>query len=337
MYTPTVDIVVPVWNNPFDTRACLAAILEHSPNARLIIVANGSSRETELMLEEFSEPLGERALFLLSEKNLGLIPAINRGLTRSDSDVTIILRPNVLVNHGWLDALLEAKKGEAAGIITPLFHGDGSPAITPPVKGCSLQETFSISFSTLLLSGEMRMIIGSFDENLDGGTCCLSDYMARAEKSGYRVYCTSHANLLCKADNFFGSLERRQIIAAQSMEKISKRWGDRKNWCLYSGKDTENDELNRIVDVLLKEARRGNRALILLHGKQYNEAIKRGWHGLHTGLILQKLSFFSWESDVIGKFNQLCTIEPQTVPIRGSRTLPFPGLTDAPYWEEVIT
>ncbi len=86
MTSPTIDILVPVWNNPFETRACLAAILAHSPGARLIIVDNGSSRETELMLEEFSESLGDQGLFIKSERNIGLIAAINLGLARSDSD-----------------------------------------------------------------------------------------------------------------------------------------------------------------------------------------------------------------------------------------------------------
>ena len=97
MISPTIDILVPVWNNPFETRACLAAILAHSSGARLIIVDNGSSRETELMLEEFSEPLGDRGLFIKSERNIGLVAAINLGLARSDSDYTVIVRPHVSV------------------------------------------------------------------------------------------------------------------------------------------------------------------------------------------------------------------------------------------------
>ena len=95
MTTPSVDIIVPVWNTPFETRACLASILTYSPEARLIIIDNGSSRETELMLEEFSEPLGEQALFITTERNIGLVPAINRGLASSDRDFAVIVRPQV--------------------------------------------------------------------------------------------------------------------------------------------------------------------------------------------------------------------------------------------------
>ena len=103
MPSPSVDIIVPVWNNPFETRACLAAILEYSPGARLIIIDNGSSRETELMLEEFSEPLADQALFITSDRNIGLVPAINKGLASSDADVAVIVRPQVMVGRGWLN------------------------------------------------------------------------------------------------------------------------------------------------------------------------------------------------------------------------------------------
>src|SRR3974390_682864 len=102
MTTSSVDIIVPVWNSPFETRACLSAILEHSHGARLIIVHYGSSREPELMLEEFSEPLGERGLFIKSDRNIGLVPAINKGLARSDGAFAVIVRPQVLVTNGWL-------------------------------------------------------------------------------------------------------------------------------------------------------------------------------------------------------------------------------------------
>ena len=109
MPLPSVDIIVPVWNNPFETRACLVAILTHSPEARLIIVDSGSSRETELMLEEFSEPLGEHALFITSERNIGLVPAINMGLASSDRDFAVIVRPHVMVTSGWLTTLLSSR------------------------------------------------------------------------------------------------------------------------------------------------------------------------------------------------------------------------------------
>src|ERR1039457_6729161 len=166
MKTPNTDIIVPICNNLFEPRACLAAILAHSPDTRLIIVDNGSNRQTQLMLEEFSESLGDHGLFISSERNVGLVRAINMGLASSDSDFAVIVRPHVLVKPGWLGGLLEAAKG---GIASPLFCGSGAPATLPLTRDCSLMETCSISFSVLALKGEMHALIGGFDEHLDGG------------------------------------------------------------------------------------------------------------------------------------------------------------------------
>src|SRR5450631_2568804 len=150
MKTPSADIIVPVWNNLFETRACLAAILAHSPEVRLIIVDNGSDRQTQLMLEEFSESLGDQGLFISSERNVGLVRAINMGLARSDSDFAVIVRPHVLVKPGWLEPLLEAA---GDGMASPLFRGGGAPLLPPLPRDCSLMETRSISFSVLALKG----------------------------------------------------------------------------------------------------------------------------------------------------------------------------------------
>ncbi len=291
MHTPTVDIVVPVWNNPFETRACLAALLEHSPDARLIIVANGSSRETELMLEEFSEALGERGLFLISDRNLGLVAALNRGLARSDSDLAIIVHPMTLVSTGWLQCLLTAAEAPQAGIVTPIFHGDGMPQVTPPVKGCSQMETCSLSFSALLLQGTMRMLIGGFDEGLDGGEWCLADYRRRGEQAGYHSYVTAKVNLYCRGDQSFGfgSLQRRQQQREASSLICQQRWGTTEELCLYPGKQATPEEIEKLIEQALPAARQGNTVILLLHWQQHRECCKRGWHGVHTGIILSRL------------------------------------------------
>jgi GT2 family glycosyltransferase len=175
MNSPAIDIIVPVWNNLFETRACLAAIREHSASARLIIVDNGSSRETELMLEEFSESLGDQGLFIKSERNIGLVAAINLGLARSDSMYAVIVRPTVTVQRGWLDLLVSAAETSGAALVSPLFKGVGAPVFPKLVSGCTVMEHCMISFETLLLRGEMHTKVGLFDENLDGNEWCLRE------------------------------------------------------------------------------------------------------------------------------------------------------------------
>lgn len=334
MNTPSVDIIVPVWNAPCQTRACLAAILKHSPNARLIIVANGSSRETELMLEEFSEPLGERGLFIFYDKNIGLVPAINRGLLRSDSDYVLIMRPNITVTEGWLEKLLQAAEAPEAGIVTPTFYGDGQPRIETPVKGCSLLETCSISFSTLLLKGEMRMLIGMFDENLDGTDWCLYDYIHRARERGYRTYCSLQPKLFCEVEIAFGSAKRKEAVFIQSKQAMGERWGVSRTFCVYCGKKTTVDELSGLKDYLLQLSRQGNRCILLLPWRQYGECLKRGWNALHIGLSIKRISFWGAEKNVTKIYSVFKKTDESCIALRGVESVSFPGVPDAPYWED---
>ena len=336
MTNPSVDIIVPVWNNPFETRACLAAILEHSPEARLIIIDNGSSRETELMLEEFSEPLGEKALFITSERNLGLIPAINRGLASSDADFAVIVRPHILVGTGWLKALLDAAVMPRVGIVSPTFCGCGAPALTRPVSGCGLMETFTLSFAALLISGEMRHQLGGFDEGLDGGEWCLRDYIRRAEAGGYHTCVAAQPELLCGHETVFGSTQRRQEQTRLSRDTYLSRWGSARHYCLYFGPHVDAADLTATVEALVAAARRGQRFTLLLHHKQFKEFRRRGWNGLHTALVICRLPLLAARRSLTRQFAALQAADSGLVPVRGAEDVEFPGVAAPICLNEVV-
>ena len=103
---PAIDIIVPVWNRPVETRACLVNLTRCSPDARLILVNNGSDRETESLLEEFAEALDHRALLICSPLNRGFVRAVNVGLDRSEADCAAVVKQTSVVTEGWLDPLL---------------------------------------------------------------------------------------------------------------------------------------------------------------------------------------------------------------------------------------
>ena len=336
MPSPSVDIIVPVWNNPFETRACLAAILEHSPEARLIIIDNGSSRETELMLEEFSEPLGEQALFITSERNIGLVPAINRGLASSDRDFAVIVRPQVLVRRDWLKALLDAAGMPQVGLVSPVFRGSGAPALARPGPGSALMETFSLSFTTLLIRGETQKQLGVFDEGLDGAEWCLRDYIRRAETSGYRTCVTVTPELTCGQETVFGSEERRQGQARLSRDIYLSRWGVARHYCLYFGPDADAAGLSGTVEAIVAAARQGHRFTLLLHHRQFKEFRRRGWNGLHTAVAICRLPLFGAQRSFARQFAALQAADPDLIPVQGSEDVIFPGVAAPMYLAEVM-
>ncbi|GFE62407.1 glycosyltransferase family 2 protein [Geobacter sp. AOG2] len=328
MTNPPVDIIVPVWNSPFETRACLAAILRYSPEARMIIVDNGSNRDTELMLEEFSEPLGERGLFIKSERNIGLVPAINRGLARSDGDFAVIVRPHVLVTSGWLEALRDATQDAPVGIVSPVFSGSGAPlrlSVNNRRDSSSL-ETFTVSFSSLLLKAEMRMQIGCFDEGLDSGEWCLTDYIRRAWSKGYRTCTTSRSQLVCGQEAVFGSDERRQTQARISRERYLEQWGVSLHYGVYFGQDTDAVTLADAVETILEGSRRGHRFTLLLHHRQAREFHRCGWNSLHTGIELVRLSMLMPQRDLVRKIGVLRETAPEMIMVRWKDDAPAAGM-----------
>ena len=329
MISPTIDILVPVWNNPFETRACLAAILAHSPGTRLIIVDNGSSRETELMLEEFSEPMGEQGLFIKSERNIGLVAAINLGLTRSDSDYTVIVRPHVTVHSGWLETLVDAAETTGAGIVSPLFCGVAAPKIPDLAPGCSVMESCTVSFATLLVRTEMRMVAGLFDDTLDGDEWCLSEYVRRVAAVGYRTAITGRSSLTCSAGQQFGSVQRRNEMFQNSRSAYISKWGIARHYCVYFGPEAGAGSLADTVATILNGARQGHRFTLLLYRRQYSDFRKMGWNGLHTGIELVALSFLFPLKNLQRKISALRVASPDMLAVRGCSEILFPGIDSA--------
>lgn len=337
MISPTIDIIVPVWNNLFETRACLAAILAHSSGARLIIVDNGSSRETELMLEEFSESLGDQGLFIKSEKNIGLVAAINLGLARSDSDYSVIVRPQVSVQAGWLEALVSAAETAGAGIVSPQFSGTGAPSLTDLAPGCSIMENFTVYFTTLLLRTEMRMVVGTFDEHLDGNEWCLKEYVRRVAARGYRSCIAGRVRLSCSAGQQFGSAQRRNEMMQNSRSAYISRWGDARHYCVYFGKEADAGSLGDAVTAILDGARQGHRFTLLLHRRQYSDFRKMGWNGLHTGIDLQRVSLLFPLRDLRRKITALRSASPNLLAVHGCSEITFPGVDVAISLDELLS
>ncbi|NTW81097.1 MAG: glycosyltransferase [Geobacteraceae bacterium] len=337
MKSHTIDILVPVWNNPFETRACLATLLAHSSGARLIIVDNGSSRETELMLEEFSDSMGDQGLFIKSERNVGLVAAINLGLACSDRDYTVIVSPHVSVQAGWLDALMSAAEAAAAGIVSPFFCGEGAPSQPLLAPGCTTMESYTVSFSTIMVQTKMRMVAGNFDEHLDGNEWCLREYVRRVADYGYRTCVTSRLCLNCSAVQLFGSAQRRNEMIQNSRLIYTSRWGVSRHYCVYFGAEADAGSLDDLMTVILDGARQGHRFTLLLHRRQYSGFRKMGWNGLHTGIDVCEISFLFPLRDFQRKIKMLRTASPDLLAVRGCSGIVFPGIESAISQDELIS
>lgn len=329
MTTPTVDIIVPVWNQPFETRACLVSILNTTDSARLVIVNNGCDRDTELLLEEFCDPLGSRVLYLTMERNIGFVPALNRSLIRSDADWAILVRPNGTVTDGWFNSLLNVTHCERAGIITPLCSSEPRLPKGASAACCSRLETCQLSFAGLMLSRIMRDEIGIFDEDLDGASWCLQDYQQRAAAHNYRTYFAPGALLQSGQAQVFGSEDRRAERERFSRETFRARWGNPRHHAVYFPRTTETEHLSGALATVLSAARRGDRFTLFLHHRQYRQAVEQGWRCLHTAIELVDLSRLTPERDLFKRLQKLAELVPDLQIVKGVDGIPVPGYDGA--------
>lgn len=323
---PSLDIIVPVWNSPAETQACLASILSSSTSARLILINNGCNRTTELMLEAFCEHLGDRAIYMGMERNIGFVPAINRALVRSDAHWALLVRPNTIITARCLQQIIQATTQERAGIILPHCPTE-SPLPTHLKKHvCTCIESSELNFSVLAISKIMREVIGLFDESLDGNIWCLKDYRQRANANDFRTYLLPSALMTTGTTIMLGSEERRRKQNELAAATFRQRWGEQHHFAVYLPKETDQQLLLDTLEYLLTGARNGNRFDLFLHQRQYRTAITE--HNAacrHSNIILHGLSAFMPLRSLAKSMRQLTKQNPALRPVCGLDGTAFPG------------
>ena len=289
MYIPDVDIIVPVWNRPAETRASLVNLNAHSPGARLILINNGSDRETESLLEEFADLLDERALLISTPANLGYVKAVNMGLARSEAPFSLVVRSSTTVSAGWLDPLLAlARTRPEAGIVSPRLvskdrGGKGEESLSPGTEiDCG-------DFSAMLIRREMYGRVGGFDEQMDNGIWCLKDYSRRALRAGYLTCVAPDSRADVVAETVFGSRERREELREKSRALYARRWGLEQRFCVLIPRDENPGSIREQFLLMERGARQGHHFTVLVYPKVYRDIARTEFLKLHGNIRLEKL------------------------------------------------
>lgn len=103
------------------TKECRDSIIRHTSSPyRLIVIDNGSQRQTKEYLEELTRNNNILITLIRNETNLGYIKAVNQGLNASNGDYVCLLNNDTRVEDGWLEELINvAQSNPEIGIVTP--------------------------------------------------------------------------------------------------------------------------------------------------------------------------------------------------------------------------
>jgi GT2 family glycosyltransferase len=336
MDNPLTDIIIPVWNKPVETRNCLVNLINHSPDARFIMVDNGSDRDTERMLEEFAEGLDHRAILLRNDINRGYVPAVNRGLARSDARYAVLVNSTSIVMESWLEPLTSFAAGRKdAGIIVPrLVRGAARKPLRSSRKAATPIEADHPSFAAMLITKKAYDIIGGFDEEMDGGLWCLRDLSRRAYRAGFHTFRNEAGIVSYEDDILLGSVERRHLSLQRSIALYSERWGESRSYCIHLPKGAEMNILGQRLEILHQGARQGHSFTVLTHGRLYRELTKAGFDRLHENIRFLPIPLI-FESRAVAK--ALASNDPamaESQPVTGIDGIPFPaGINGLPFAE----
>jgi glycosyltransferase involved in cell wall biosynthesis len=280
-----LDIILPVWNSPVEVRSALASFSVDTPNSRLVIVNNGSDRETERILDEFAEALDDRAILVSTERNIGTVAALNLGLKKSTAPFSLVATPFTRLAPGWFDAVLSLFNRHPESGAVVLREKSGS--------SCSAEyEADSATFVSTVLKKSLYDITGGFDEGMDGGEWALRDFVRRATRAGFTTYALEMDSLQLSAITEFGSVARRQERVLNARQLYAERWGEPLTYLIVCPDSLFGVTHEVFQDTLLESARQGNRISVVAENRIGRLLSRENLSALHENIsfkILPKL------------------------------------------------
>lgn len=280
-----VDIIIPVWNRPVETRSALASFVASAPFARLVMVNNGSERETERILDEFAEALDEGAILLATARNLGRVAAINLGISQVKAPYVFLADSSIRLQDGWFDAVLDYLQNNPQTGAVALQDSVDAPI-----------EVDHGSFDAMLVRSELFKLAGSFDESLDNGAWALRDFARRLLQNGFLTAAAPAAGLKRESLPEFGSQAKRleRMQAAASM--YAERWGTSRSYFIPCFDSFPGGDIDSFRSVLLASARRGDFITLAAGGKLSRILKKEGFTALHENINYVALPFLFKET-----------------------------------------
>ena len=186
------SIIIPCYNKPELTRACIESVEKNTTDYEIIIVDNGSKK-----------PFKSKHFVLRLDNNVGFPKACNQGIKKSSGDVIVLLGNDTIVSPNWLDHL--SVHLENYDLVGPLCNSvSGVQMLT--LSGLSLPAGLNelaetvykascgrsmpyhrIVFFCVAIKKEVFEKIGFLDEAFSPGNCEDDDFCLRAISAGFKL------------------------------------------------------------------------------------------------------------------------------------------------------
>jgi len=200
----STSVIVPIWNGHEHLPVCLDALLaQAAPSLEIIAVDNGSTDGSAALVHERYP----QVRLIENGRNLGFAGGCNVGLQAARGECLILVNQDVIVQAGWLEAMVKALSlpevgigggkllypdgtiQHAGGTISyPLAHTDHYGRHEMDKGQWSVQR--EVDYVTGALMGLKRTLldrVGLFDEGFFPAYYEEADLCTRARAHGFRI------------------------------------------------------------------------------------------------------------------------------------------------------
>jgi GT2 family glycosyltransferase/SAM-dependent methyltransferase len=203
--TPTVSIIIPVYNAWEMNEKCIDSIIAHTTDVayEIILADDCSTDETKDISKYF-----QNIVHIRNEKNLGFLLNCNNAASYARGKYLHFLNNDTEVKAGWLSSLVrllendpqagmggskliypDGKLQEAGGIIwndaSGWNYGQGQNPEMPEFN--YVKETDYISGASMMIRTSLWEEIGGFDERFSPAYCEDSDLAFTVREKGFKV------------------------------------------------------------------------------------------------------------------------------------------------------
>lgn len=227
MATNSVDIIIPVYNEPLLTKNCLESIVAHSDSPyRLILIDNASGEETVKLLEDFARS-HKNVKLVRNEDNIGWVKAVNQGIRFSSNPFICIMNNDTVVKTpGWLSKLTAvAEMAGDIGLVNPRFDIKREPGKNRPYIEIDFCRGYCVVIKKAVIAK-----IGSLDEAYGLGYYDDDDFSVRAIRAGFRCVRANDVIVEHLKDSTFSAVFKddvRRALHEKNKQLFYARWGKR--------------------------------------------------------------------------------------------------------------
>ncbi|MDP2912816.1 MAG: glycosyltransferase family 2 protein [Candidatus Omnitrophota bacterium] len=253
MNPASCDIIIPVYNALEMTRNCLDSINDNTRfSFNMILVDNGSGRDTSVFLDEFKSANGAVAVIHNSE-NLGWVKAVNQGMKLSVSPYVCILNNDTIVKtDDWITKLI-AIGGSAAdiGLINPNFELERRARL----RGKPFTEVDFCRGYCVLIKRAVMEKIGFLDEAYGLGYYDDDDYSVRAIRAGFRCVRANDVFVEHLRDSTFTAMfdeDTRMALHERNKMLFYSKWGRRLRLVFFITKDIDKKKVSELLIALAR-------------------------------------------------------------------------------------